>query len=193
MFRAICIKKCDTFRKGEVVKVWQGFGTSIHFYKGLKFGLNMEQKRFEEHFMVFRNYYIVEKPPVKKRFRKPQRSFLKVEFKDISDALLVDLYNYIFSYIELTRQISPELIFTFNYSIISTLEKLEFLYTVLPELKFLDAIKDAEQVFLGIYKTALSIELDALPKSEDYHELYENFKQENQILGKFFEELNKKT
>lgn len=192
MFRAICIKKCDEFRKGEVVKAWQGFGTSIHFYRGLKFGLNMSQQRFEEHFAAFRNYYIVEKPPLKKRFRRPKQSFLRVEFKDISDAMLVDLYNYVFSYLEITKQISPDLILTFNYSIVSTLEKLEFLYTVLPEPKFLEAVKDAEQVFLGIYKTALSIEMDMLPKAQDYQQLYENFKMENQILGKFFEELNKK-
>ncbi len=192
MFRAICIKKCDEFRKGEVVKAWQGFGTRIHFFRGFKFGFNMSQKRFEEHFTAFRNYYVVEKPPIKKRFRRPKKSYLQVEFKDISDELLVDLYNHVFSYLELIKKMSPELILTFNYSIISTLEKLEFLYTILPEPEYLEAIKDAEQVFQGIYKTALSIELDMLPKAEDYHELYENFKNENQILGKFFEELNKK-
>ena len=101
---------------------------------------------------------------------------MRIEFKDISDRLLVDLYNYIFSYLELTKQISPELIQTFNYSIVSTLEKLEFLYTVLPETKYLEAIKDAEQVFAGIYKTAISIELETLPKMEDYNQLLENFK-----------------
>lgn len=192
MFRAICIKKCEDFRKGEVVKAWQGFGTGIHFYRGLKFSVNMSQKKFTEHFMAFRNYYIIEKPPVKKRFRRPKPSYLRIEFKEISDALLVDLYNHVFSYLELTKQISPELIQTFNYSVVSTLEKLEFLYTVLPEHKFLEAIKDAEQVFEGIYKTALSIELDLLPKAEDYQQLYENFKKENEILKNFFEELNKK-
>lgn len=190
MFRGICIKRCDGFQKGEVVNAWQGFGTRIYFFRGFKFGLNMPAKRFEEHFMAFRNYYIVEKPPIKRRFRKPKPCYLKVEFKDISDALLVDLYNYVFSYIELTRQISPELIQTFSYSIVSTLEKLEFLYTVLPEFKFIEAIKDAEQVFLGIYKTALSIEIEALPKTEDYNQLLENFKQENMILGSFFKQLN---
>lgn len=190
MFRAICIKRCDGFQKGEVVKAWQGFG-NIYFFRGLKFGLNMSIKRFEEHFTVFRNYYIVEKIPVKRRFRKPKQSYLRIEFKDISDRLLVDLYNYIFSYLELTKQISPELIQTFNYSIVSTLEKLEFLYTVLPETKYLEAIKDAEQVFAGIYKTAISIELETLPKMEDYNQLLENFKQENMIIGSFFEQLNK--
>jgi len=189
MFWAICIKKCDQFNKGEVVKAWQGFG-KIYFFRGFKFGLNMSKERFEEHFTIFRNYYIVEKPPIKKRFRKPKPCYLRVEFKDISEALLVDLYNYVFSYLELTKQISPELIQSFNYSIISTLEKLEFLYTVLPEEKYLEAIKDAEQVFLGIYKTALSIELEALPKMEDYNQLLENFKQENMIIGSFFKQLN---
>lgn len=193
MFRAICIKKCEDFLKGEVVKAWQGFGTGIHFYRGLKFGVNMSQKKFEEHFVAFRNYYVIEKPPIKKRFRRPKPSFLRIEFKGISDALLVDLYNHIFSYLELTKQISPELIQTFNYSVVSTLEKLEFLYTVLPEYKFLEAIKDAEKVFEGIYKTALSIELDLLPKTENYHQLYENFKKENEILRNFFDELNKKS
>lgn len=193
MFRAICIKKCEDFLKGEVVKAWQGFGTGIHFYRGLKFGVNMSQKKFEEHFVAFRNYYVIEKPPIKKRFRRPKPSFLRIEFKGISDALLVDLYNHIFSYLELTKQISPELIQTFNYSVVSTLEKLGFLYTVLPEYKFLEAIKDAEKVFEGIYKTALSIELDLLPKTENYHQLYENFKKENEILRNFFDELNKKS
>lgn len=192
MFRAICIKKCDDFRKGEVVKAWQGFGTGVHFYKGLKFSVNMSQKKFAEHFVAFRNYYIIEKPPVKRRFRRPKPSFLRIEFKDIPDALLIELYNHIFSYIELTKQISPELIQTFNYSVVSTLEKLEFLYTVLPQYKFQEAIKDAEKVFEGIYKTALSIELDLLPKAEDYQQLYENFKNENEILKNFFDTLNKK-
>lgn len=190
MFRAICIKNCDNFTKGEVVNVWQGFG-KIYFFRGFKFGLNISQSRFEEHFSAFRNYYVVEKPPIKRRFRKPKATYLRVEFNNISDALLVDLYNYIFSYLELTKQINPELIQTFNYSIVSTLEKLEFLYTVLPEQKYLEAIKDAEQVFLGIYKTALSIEMEALPKMEDYNQLLENFKQENMILGSFFKEMNK--
>ena len=190
MFRAICIKRCDSFEKGEVVNAWQGFG-KIYFFRGLKFGLNMSQKRFEEHFTAFRNYYIIEKQPIKRRFRKPKPCYLRVEFRDISDALLVDLYNYVFSYLELVKQINPELIQTFNYSIVSTLEKLEFLYTVLPELKYLEAIKDTQQVFLGIYKTALSIELETLPKMEDYNQLLENFKQENMILGSFFKELNK--
>lgn len=190
MVRAICIKRCDVFQKGEVVKAWQGFGNKIYFFRRFKFGFNMPQARFEEHFVAFRNYYIVEKPPIKRRFRKPKACYLKVEFKNISDALLVDLYNNIFSYIELTRQISPELIQTFSYSIVSTLEKLEFLYTVLPEEKFLEAIKDAEQVFLGIYKTALSIEVEALSAEKDYNQLLENFKQENMIIGSFFKQLN---
>jgi len=64
---------------------------------------------------------------------------------------------------------------------------------VLPEYKFLEAVKDAEKVFEGIYKTALSIELDLLPKAEDYQQLYENFKNENEILKNFFDELNKKS
>ena len=190
MVRAICIKRCDVFQKGEVVKAWQGFGNKIYFFRRFKFGFNMPQARFEEHFVAFRNYYIVEKPPIKRRIRKPKACYLKVEFKNISDALLVDLYNNIFSYIELTRQISPELIQTFSYSIVSTLEKLEFLYTVLPEEKFLEAIKDAEQVFLGIYKTALSIEVEALSAEKDYNQLLENFKQENMIIGSFFKQLN---
>lgn len=190
MFRAICIKNCDNFIKGEVVNGWQGFG-NIYFFKGFKFGLNMPQGRFQEHFAAFRNYYIVEKPPIKRRFRRPKPAFLRVEFNGISDDLLVDLYNYIFSYIELTKQLNPELIQTFNYSIVSTLEKLEFLYTVLPEPKYLEAVKDAEQVFLGIYKTALSIEMETLPKTADYNQLLENFKQENMILGSFFKEMNK--
>ena len=193
MFRAICIKKCEDFRKGEIVKAWQGFGTGVHFYKGFKFSINMSQKKFTEHFMPFKSYYIIEKPPIKRRFRKPKPSFARIEFKEIPDHLLVELYNHIFSYLELTKQMSPELIQTFNYSVVSTLEKLEFLYTVLPEYKFEEAIQDASKVFEGIYKTALSIELDLLPKEEDYQQLYENFKNENEILKNFFDTLNKKS
>ena len=104
---------------------------------------------------------------------------------------MVELYNHVFSYIELIKQVNKELIFTFNYSIVSTLEKLEFLFNTLPNDQFIEAVKDAEQVFLGIYKTALSLEVEALPKQTDYNQLLENFKQENMILGTFFDELNK--
>lgn len=192
MFRAICIKRSDRFKKGEIVKAWQGFGSGIHYYKGHRFSLNTPEEKFDEYFVPFKNYYIVEKPPIKRRFRKPKRNFLKVEFKDISDDLLVALYNNVFSYIEAIKQITPELLFTFSYSIVSTLEKLECLYHALPPEQFLEAVEDSEQVFLGIYKTALSIELETLPSFKTHNEMLENFKQENAILKNFYDDLNRK-
>lgn len=192
MFRAICIKNRESIKKGEIVKAVQGFGPGIHYYKGCRFSLNTPTDKFNEYFVPFRNHYVVEKPPKKRLLRKPKRCFLKVEFRDISDELLVLLYNHVFSYIEYIRQISPELIQTFSYSIVSTLERLEFLYYHLPEKEFKEAIVDSEQVFLGIYKTALSIEVELIPKLQNHNELLANFKQENAILKNFYEDLNRK-
>lgn len=190
MLHAICIKHCDGFQKGDVVKAWQGFGNRIYFFSKRKFGFNMSPDRFEAHFVAYRNYYIIEKPPIKKRFRKPKRCYQKIEFKGISDRVLIELYNHVFSYIELTRQISPIIIQAFSYSIISTLERLEFLYRTLPESQYLEAINDAEQVFTGVYKTALGIEIQTLPSMGSDEQLLENFRQENKIIGSFFKQLN---
>lgn len=190
MVRAICIKSCEAANKGDVVKAWKRFG-KVYFFRGIKQRSKMLPERFEEHFTGFKNYYIVDKAPVKRRFRKPKPSILRVEFRGVTETVLVELYNHVFSYIELIKQVNKELIFTFNYSIVSTLEKLEFLFNTLPNDQFIEAVKDAEQVFLGIYKTALSLEVEALPKQTDYNQLLENFKQENMILGTFFDELNK--
>ncbi len=190
MVRAICIKSCQGANKGDVVKAWKRFG-NVYFFRGIKQRSKMQPEQFEEYFTGFKNYYIVDKAPVKRRFRKPKPGILRVEFRGITETVLVELYNHVFSYIELTKQVNKELIFTFNYSIVSTLEKLEFLFNTLPHDQFIEAVKDAEQVFLGIYKTALSLEVEALPKQADYNQLLENFKQENMILGTFFDELNK--
>lgn len=193
MFRAICIKNGEKIRKGEIVKAVQGFGPGIHYYKGCRFSLNTPTEKFNEYFVPFRDHYVVEKPPKKRMFsRKPKRCFLKVEFRNIPDDMLVALYNHVFSYIELIRQVSAELVLTFSYSIVSTLERLEYLYYHLQPKDFLEAVKDSEQVFLGIYKTALSIELEMIPKLQAHNELLENFKQENAILKNFYDDLNRK-
>lgn len=192
MFQAICIKRSDTFKKGEVVKVVRGFGPGIHCYRGCRFSLNTPEEKFNECFMPFKNTFIVEKPPKKRYFRKPKKCFLKVEFKGISDEVLCELYNCAFSYIELIKRMSPELILTFSYSIASTLERLEYLYYNLPAEDFLEAVRDSEQVFAGVYKTALTIELEVIPKLQDHNELLESFKQENAILKNFYDDLNRK-
>lgn len=191
MFKAICIKSYKGIRKGELINAWYGFNDNIYYFRGFKIYLNMTQKEFDQYFMPFNNYYIVQKPDVKRRFRKPKKEYMRVEFKHIPQPLLVELYNCVFSYIELARQIDPGLIQTFSYSIITTLEKLEHLYTVLPGDKFLEAIRSAEQVFKGMYKTALSIDIELLPKSEDYEQLLKQFKEDAEIVGGFFKELNK--
>lgn len=193
MFRAICIKNGQKIKKGEIVKAFQGFGSGIHYYKRGRFSLNTPTEKFNEFFVPFRDHYVVEKPSKKRWFsKKPKRCFLKVEFRNIPDQLLIALYNHVFSYIELIRQVSPELVMTFSYSIVSTLERLEYLYYHLSEKEFLEAVQDSEQVFLGIYKTALSIEIEMLPKLQAHNELLENFKQENAILKNFYDDLNRK-
>ncbi len=191
MFKAICIKSYNGIRKGEIINAWYGFNNNIYYFKGFKINLNMTHKEYEQHFMNFTNYYIVAKPEIKRRFRKPKQEYLRVEFRHIPQPLLVELYNCVFSYIELSKKIDPGLIQTFSYSIITTLEKLQHLYTVLPEDKFLEAVRSAEQVFKGMYKTALSIEISLLPRSEDYEQLLKQFKEDAEIVGGFFKELNK--
>lgn len=190
MVQAICIKNCEGINKGEIVKAWQVWGR-VHFYKGFRVGINLTKQKFEEHFTGFNSYYIVEKLPQKRRFRKPKQVYLRVDFRGISKTLLVELYNHVFSYIELIKQVNKELILTFNFSIVSTLEKLEFLYSSLPEQKFHEAIKEAEKVFIGIYNTALSLEAQALPKETDYNRLLAEFKQDTSIISSFFDELNR--
>lgn len=190
MLRAICIKDSDNFQKGEIVKAVQGFGPGIHYYKGCRFNLNASREEFEKHFMPFKNSYSIEKPPKQRYFRRPKRCFMNVVFRDISDEHLVILYNCIFSYVELVRQMSPDLIQTFNYSIVSTIEKLEYLYYQLPIQSFIEAVQDSEDVFIGIYKTATSIEREIIPKIQNHDEILESFKQENAILKNFYEELN---
>ena len=162
MFRAICIRGHNGIIKGEIVRVWQDFNKNVHYQKGLKIGFNIPRDEFYEHFIEFRNYYIVEKPEIKRRA---------------------------ISYVELTKQVNPDLIQTFNYSIVSTLEKLEYFYRTLPTPKFIEAVTYSEQVFKGIYKTALNLDLTA--QSENYEELLKGFKGENDILATFFEQLNK--
>lgn len=189
MFRAICIRGHNGIIKGEIVRVWQDFNKNVHYQKGLKIGFNIPRDEFYEHFIEFRNYYIVEKPEIKRRFRKPKKDYLRVEFRNISDEILIQIYNCAISYVELTKQVNPDLIQTFNYSIVSTLEKLEYFYRTLPTPKFIEAVTYSEQVFKGIYKTALNLDLTA--QSENYEELLKGFKGENDILATFFEQLNK--
>lgn len=190
MFRAICMKQYEHFEPDEIVNVFFSFG-KVHIMriKGLKLSLNLTLTQFEKFFMILRNTYVVEKPPIKKRFRRPKPDYLRVEFKDIPDSLLILLYKKVFSYLERSKQLNVDIIQTFNYSIVSTLEKLEFLYNTLPEAQFIEAVEDAEQVFKGIYETAQSIENEQLSSEENYQQLLENFKQENQILGQFFKEM----
>lgn len=190
MLKVICIRSYRGIRKGELINAWYGFNNKVYYFKGFKLNLNMTEEDFDKHFTSFNNYYIVEKPEVKRRFRKPKKEYLRVEFRHIPERLLVELYNCVFSYIELTKQIDPGLIQNFSYSIVTTLEKLQHLYTVLPEDKFLEAIRSAEQVFKGMYKTALSIEISLIPKSEDYEQLLKQFKEDTEIVGSFFKELN---
>lgn len=191
MFKAICIKKFSGFYSGEIVKVVKGIGPNVHFYKGCHFSLNTPKEKFEEHFLPFKNYYIVERPPKKIFFFIPKKSFLRVEFKDISDRALQQLYICVFSYIEYIKAISPELIQAFSYSIISTLEKLEYLYPQLTEAEFIEAVQDSEQVFEGIYKTALTMELELIPSLQKQSDVLKQFKQENAILKQFYEDFNK--
>lgn len=191
MFKAICIKSYEGIRKGELINAWYGLNNKIYYFRGFKLNLSMTQETFEKHFMSFNNYYVVEKPEVKRRFRKPKKEYLRVEFRAIPEKLLIELYNNVFSYIELSKQIDPGLIQTFSYSIVTTLEKLEHLYTVLPGDKFLEAVRSAEQVFRGMYKTALSIEISIIPGEESHEQLLRQFKEDAAIVGSFFKELNK--
>lgn len=191
MFRAICIKNHDNIKKGEIVRAWQSLNMNMHYWKGMKLKRNVEETFFYKHFCVFKNSYSIEKPGVKRRFRKPKADYLNVTFKNISDDMLVLLYNCVFSYIEQVRQISPELILTFSYSIVTTLEKLEYLYKVLPPERFKEAIMHSEEVFREIYKTALGIEIESTPTAEDYEMLLKGFKADNDILVSFFNQLNK--
>ena len=180
-FKAICIKGGEGIAQGDIVKAWKSF--NIMFYrKAFRFKVGMSPEQFWEHFVCLNRYYIVE---------RPKKQFLRVEFPNISEEQLILLYNYAFSYIELIKQKNPDLIQTFNYSIVSTLEKLEYLYGVLSPYEFNEAVKDSEQVFKGIYKTAISLELQTFPQNMNYSQMLQNFKVDNQILGEFFKELNK--
>lgn len=190
MLKAICIKSYRGMIKGEIINVWYGFNGNIHYFKGLKPYFNMLEGDFKTYFTSFDNYYVVEKPEIKRRFRKPKKDYLRVEFKNISTRALVALYNHVFSYIELTKQIDEGLIKTFSYSIVTTLEKLQHLYTILPEDKFLEAVASAEQVFKGMYKTALSIDISLMSRPENYDQLLKQFKEDTNIVGSFFNELN---
>ena len=191
-FKAICIKGGEDITQGDIVKAWKGF-SRMYYRKPFRFKVGMTPEEFWEHFVCLNRYYIVEKPTIKRRFRRPKKQFLRVEFPNISEEQLILLYNCVFSYIELIKQKNPELIQTFNYSIVSTLEKLEYLYGVLSSYEFREAVKDSEQVFKGIYKTAISLELQMFPENMNYNQMLESFKVDNQILGEFFKELNKIT
>lgn len=193
MFRAICMQHYEQFEPDDIVTVFVSFG-KVHLMKtkGLKIKFNLTLTQFERFFMILKNSYVVEKPPIKKRFRRPKPCYLRVEFEDISEDVLILLYKKVFSYIERSKRLNVDIIQTFNYSIVSTLEKLEFLYQTLPKAQFIEAVEDAEQVFKGIYETAQSIESEQLPSEENCKQLLENFKQENQILGQFFKEMGKK-
>lgn len=192
MTRAICIKGYEDMKKGDIVNAWQGFNGNMLYHRGFKVKLSIPPSQFNEHFIAFRDYYIIQKLGIKRRFRKQKNEYVRVEFKNAPDYVLVELYNCVFSYLELIKRKNPELIESFNYSIITTLEKLEHLYTIVPTNRFIEAVKHSEQVFKGIYKTALSIEIELLPKAEDYNQLLESFKMDNNILGNFFKELNGK-
>ena len=191
MYKAICIKRYKNFNKGDMIKVAYSFGDKIYYLKGFKVGYNLSREEFETYFLSFNNYFIVAKPDLKRRFRKPKPQQLKVVFNNISEKALKELYNNVFSYIELSRQIDPGLIISFNYSIVSTLEKLQSLYTVLSEEKFIEAVRSSEQVFRGLYKTALGIDISSEATSKNYEKVLKQFQQDSDILGSFFEELNK--
>lgn len=191
-FKAICIKGGEDITQGDIVKAWKGFSL-MYYRKPFRFKVGMTPEEFWEHFVCLNPYYIVEKPTIKRRFRRPKKQFLRVEFPNISEEQLILLYNCVFSYIELIKQKNPELIQTFNYSIVSTLEKLEYLYGVLSPYEFREAVKDSEQVFKGIYKTAISLELQMFPENMNYDQMLQSFKVDNRILGEFFKELNKIT
>ena len=189
-FKAICIKGGEGIAQGEIVKAWKSYNR-IYYRKTFRFKVSISPEKFWEHFACLNRYYIVEKPAIKRRFLRPKKQFLRVEFPNISEQQLILLYNCAFSYIELIKQKNPALIETFNYSIVSTLEKLEYLYQNISPYEFNEAVKDSEQVFKGIYKTAISLELQTFPQTMNQSQLLESFKLDNQILGEFFKELNK--
>ncbi|WP_054742251.1 hypothetical protein [Cellulosilyticum ruminicola] len=190
MVKAICIKSYKGMKKGEIINAWYGFNGNVHYFKGFKPYFNILESDYKTYFTSFNNYYVVEKPEIKRRFRKPKKDYLRVEFRNISPQALVSLYNHVFSYIELTKQIDEGIVKTFSYSIVTTLEQLEQLYTILPEDKFLEAVISAEQVFKGMYKTALGIDIALMSKPENYEQLLKQFKKDVNIVGNFFNELN---
>ncbi len=189
MQRVICIKSCKPFDKGDVVTAFK-FGNSIRLFSGFSLGWSIEETAFNKHFMPFRSYYIVEKPPVKKRFRPPKRAFLRIEFKDMPEDILREMYNNIYSYLELTKMINNDLIISFNYSIVTTFEKLEYLYDVLTKQEFKEALQDAGKVFEGIYITAVTVQQNSKPSPEEYYKVYDSFKEDNKILAEFFKVIN---
>ncbi len=150
MFKAICIKGYGGVFQGELVKAKKGFNGNMHYYRNFRIKKTIPQEVFEEYFLPFNHYYIVEKPLKKRFLRKPKRQFMRAEFRGVDERTLIKLYSCVFSYIEMVKQKNPELIQTFNYSIVTTLEKLEYLYKVLPQSEFLVAIADSEQVFKGV-------------------------------------------
>lgn len=191
--KAICIIPYKDIKLFEVVKVFDIFGR-IHLKKlqELKFSFNVSLMQYQKHFLPLIPLYSIQQPIIKKRFRRPKVHYYTAYFYGISDDSLVELAKRVFYYLEMCKQINPELIQTFNYSIESTLKNLEVLFKTLPESQFVEAILDSEQVFKGVYDTALSIESKQISLDEGNQTLLDNFKKNNQIIGQFFNELNNK-
>ena len=183
--KVVCIKDTTNICRGEVVIAFKTFD-KMFYRKGMNVKIAVEPIEFWKNFMVLSPYYIVEKPVVKKRFRKPKKQFLRVEFKGIKDRQLALLYTCAFSYVEYLKKKNPVFIQEFNYSVVSTLEKLEQLYYRLPEHKFDEAIINCEQVFKEIYKMAIDFEGKALNADQDSQELLHDFMVDNKILSEFF-------
>ncbi len=183
--KVVCIKDTTGIFRGEVVVAFKSFN-KMFYKKGMNVKVAVNPIEFWKNFMVLSPYYIVEKPPIKKRFRKPKRQFLKVEFRGIKDRQLALLYTCAFAYVEYLKHESPMFIQEFNYSVVSTLEKLEQLYYKLPEHKFDEAIINCEQVFKEIYKMAIEFESQAINGGNAGQELLNSFMEDNKILSEFF-------
>ena len=187
--KVVCIKNTPNIYKGEIIVAWKIFNR-MFYRRGVNVNIAVDPVEFWKSFMELKPYYIVERQPIKKRFRKPKRQFLRVEFKDISDRQLALLYTCAFVYIDLLKSMNPVFIQEYNYSIVSTVGKLEELYYKLSEYQFDQAIINCEQVFKEIYKMALEFEEKSVNGDKTSKELLDSFMQDNKILSEFFKGMN---
>lgn len=169
----------------------------IRITDGADYEKYITEEEFDDHFIVVMDYFKVRHEYTVKKFvfNVKREFFLRFVVKNLSINIVKQLYIDIFFYLEQIKRKTPELLLSFESSIIDALDKLKKASELLDEEDFMEAVISAKPVFEEMYKMSLRLSNNNTgilenEKDEVVRTFLDKFKRDMNIRAEVLKDLN---